>query len=239
MEEGLELELLERVVDSMAATAGESGVEVVTGDTKVVPRGEADGLFINTSGIGVVPTETSLSISACRAGDEVLISGPVGDHGAAVVVAREGFGIEGDLTSDCRPLADLAESLIAAAPDLRCMRDPTRGGLATALVDIAEASGIEIVVGEDEIPVRREVRAVCELLGFDPLYMACEGRLLAVVPPLSAGRALEAMRDHAAGRDAARIGRVLSGKTGVTLETAAGGLRPLIALRGAQLPRIC
>jgi hydrogenase expression/formation protein HypE len=239
LEEGLDLTTLERVVDSMAAAAMEAGVEIVTGDTKVVPRGEADGLFVNTGGIGMVPEHSNLSVAGCRPGDEILVSGPIGDHGTAVVVAREEFGVESDLCSDCQPLSDLASRLIDAAPDLRCMRDPTRGGLAAALVDLARASAVEIRIREKDIPVRGEVGAVCELLGLDPLYMACEGRLLAAVPPSSASGALAALRGHARGRNAAAIGEVRSGAPGVVLETAVGGLRPLIALRGAQLPRIC
>ena len=239
LEEGLELAALERVVISMAETATEAGVIVVTGDTKVVPRGDADGLFINTSGVGLISNGIDLSVADCRPGDAVIISGPVGDHGAAVVIARGEFGIEGELCSDCQPVADLAGALLRAVPDVRCMRDPTRGGLATTLVEIAQASDGGIEVREDDIPIRRAVRATCDLLGFDPLYMACEGRLLAVVPANSAGRALETLRAHQRGEDAAFIGTVCDDRTGVVLETSAGGARPLIALRGSQLPRIC
>ncbi len=239
LEEGLELEVLERVVASMAACAGEAGVKVVAGDTKVVGKGEADRLFINTSGVGVLPPGRRLSVSFCRPGDAVLVSGPVGDHGTAVMVAREGFAVEGELISDCRPLWDLARSLLQAAPAVRCMRDPTRGGLATVLVEMAAASQVGILLEERSIPVRRPVRAVCDLLGLDPLYVACEGRLVAVVPPEQAQEALAALRAHPAGAGAARIGRVVEEKIGLVLQTAAGGTRPLVALEGAQLPRIC
>jgi len=239
MEEGLKLAKLDRIVASMAEAAGEACVSVVTGDTKVVRRGEADGLFINTSGVGVITSESELSVAACRAGDAVLVSGPVGDHGAAVVTAREKFDIDAALVSDCRPLAGLASALLQAVPEARCMRDPTRGGLATALIDMAHASKVEIRVREERVPVRREVRAICEILGFDPLYMACEGRLLIVVPGGKAQTALDALRSHEGGREAAVIGQVRDDNPGVVLETAVGGRRPLVALRGAQLPRIC
>lgn len=240
IEEGFAMADLGRVVRSMAETAKEAGVTVVTGDTKVVGRGEADGLFINTSGMGTVPDGVDLSASSCRPGDMVLVSGPVGDHGMAVMVAREGFGLDGRLESDCQPLADLAAALLEAAPAVRVMRDPTRGGLATALIDLAKASGAGIRVRQDDIPLRREVASACELLGIDPLYVACEGRLVAVVPPDQAETALQTMRRHPRGRDAAIIGQVNDDpRGGVVLETTPGGLRPMIALRGAQLPRIC
>jgi hydrogenase expression/formation protein HypE len=234
IEEGLERTALENIVASMAGAARESDVRIVSGDTKVVRRGEADSLFINTSGLGIVPDGRILSSASCREGDAVLCSGPVGDHGTAVVVAREDFRIEGDLSSDCSPVTQPVRALLAAAPSTRCMRDPTRGGLATALVEIAEASGVGMRLRESAIPVRRPVRAACDLLGLDPLYMACEGRFVAVVPAAEAEKALGAL-----GRDAARIGEVSSSPTGVVLETSVGGHRPLIALEGAQLPRIC
>lgn len=238
LEEGLEIELLRRVVESMAATAAEAGVRIVTGDTKVVARGEADGVYINTSGVGVMPVGRSLSSAHCKPGDVVLVSGPIGEHGTAVMVTREGFGMKGDFRSDCQPLGDLARALLGAAPGTRCMRDPTRGGLATALVEISEASKVEIRLREEDIPVRGAVRGACELLGLDPLYVACEGRLIAIVPEDEASAALRAMTAHARGQGGARIGRVLAGK-GLLLDTRVGGLRPLIALEGAQLPRIC
>jgi hydrogenase expression/formation protein HypE len=239
LEEGLEIPLLESVVASMARTASEAGVRVVTGDTKVVGRGQADKMFINTSGVGVVPADRSLSSDSCRPGDAVLVSGPVGDHGTAVMIEREGFQIKGDLTSDCQPLWDLAEAVLSAVPDARCMRDPTRGGLATALSEIARASGVGILLREERIPVRRPVRAVCDLLGLDPLYVACEGRLVAIVPSGRAEAALGAMRGSPRGAGADIVGEVVAGPSGLVLETAVGGRRPLVALEGAQLPRIC
>lgn len=239
LEEGLAIDLLDRIVESMATTAREAGVRIVTGDTKVVARGEADGIYVNTSGVGLMPDGRKLSSASCVAGDAVLVSGAVGEHGTAVMVAREGFGLSGDLRSDCQPLADLAEAVLRAAPGARCMRDPTRGGLATALTEIASASGVEIRLREETIPIRAAVRGATELLGLDPLYVACEGRIVAVVPAAQAEAALGAMRAHTRGAGAARIGEVRAGRPGVLLETRVGGMRPLIALEGAQLPRIC
>jgi hydrogenase expression/formation protein HypE len=205
----------------------------------VVRRGEADQLFINTSGVGILPPGRNLSSASCKEGDVVLLSGPVGDHGTAVMVAREGFDIRGDLMSDCQPLWDLASAVLEAAPATRCMRDPTRGGLATALAEIAAASQAGIVLNEEAIPVRRPVRAACDLLGLDPLYVACEGRLIAVVPEEQGEAALNAMQNHARGKGSARIGDVANDPPGLQLATASGGTRPLVALQGAQLPRIC
>jgi hydrogenase expression/formation protein HypE len=239
LEEGLPVADLERVVASMAAAAREAGVSIVAGDTKVVGHGEVDGLFVNTSGVGFVPAGRALSAGACRPGDAILVSGPVGDHGTAVMLAREGFGLETDLVSDCQPLADLAAALLAAAPGTRCMRDPTRGGLATTLLELCEASRVGMAIREPAIPVRRQVRAACDLLGLDPLFVACEGRLIAVVPPAEAGAALAALQAHPRGSGAAHIGAVGAGPARLVLETALGGRRPLVALEGAQLPRIC
>jgi len=238
LEEGLPIELLDRIVASMAACASEAGVRIVAGDTKVVGRGEADQLFINTSGLGIMPVGRYLSSASCQPGDAILVSGPIGDHGSAVLVAREGFGIQGDLQSDCQPLTDLVEALLVAAPGVRCMRDPTRGGLATTLTELAAASGVGMRLTETAIPIRRPVRAACELLGLDPLYVACEGRLIAVVPSDQADVALHALRGHRRGAQAARIGQVVV-ERGVVLHTVTGGNRPLVALEGAQLPRIC
>lgn len=239
LEEGLEIELLDRIVASMAATAREAGVQVVSGDTKVVGRGEVDGLFVNTTGVGFVAAGVALSAGACRPGDRVLISGPVGDHGTAVMLAREDFGIRTDLVSDCQPLADLAAAVLAAAPGLRCMRDPTRGGLATTLIELCEASKVGIVLDEPALPIRRQVRAATDLLGLDPLYVACEGRLIAVVPPDQADAALAAMRANPRGAEGAVVGTVIEPPAKLVLATSMGGRRPLVALEGAQLPRIC
>lgn len=239
LEEGLSIPTLEQIVVSMAGTAKAAGVRVVAGDTKVVGRGEADGLFINTSGVGILPPGRNLSSGNCRPGDLVLVSGPVGDHGTAVMVSREGFGIKGELNSDCQPLAHLAGALLQSAPGTRCMRDPTRGGLATALAEIAQASQVGIVLYEECIPIRSPVRAVCDLLGLDPLYMACEGRFVAVVPASQTEAALSALRRSEAGKNAVQIGRVTDDLSGLVLETAIGGRRPLLVLEDMQLPRIC
>ncbi len=239
LEEGLSIEDLERIVASMAATAREAGVTMVAGDTKVVGRGEVDGVFVNTTGVGFVPEGVALSAGACQPGDKVLVSGPVGDHGTAVMLAREGFGIESDLVSCCQPLNDLTDAVLQAAPGVRCMRDPTRGGLATTLVELCEASDAGIVLSEPDVPIRRQVRSATDLLGLDPLFVACEGRLIVVAPAEQADAALAAMRGHARGAHAAVIGAVVAGEPKLVLETAMGGRRPLIALEGAQLPRIC
>jgi hydrogenase expression/formation protein HypE len=240
LEEGLEISRLEAIVDAMARTAREAGVPIVTGDTKVVGRGQADGVYVNTSGVGFFEAgREPLSVAACQPGDVILVSGPIGDHGTAVMLAREGFAISGDLRSDVQPLADLASALLGAAPGTRCMRDPTRGGLATCLLDLAEASGVHFVVRERLVPVRAEVQAACGLLGLDPFFVACEGRLVAVVPPGQAERALGAMRAHPRGGGAEIVGFAEPGPPRLVLETRAGGLRPVTALEGAQLPRIC
>ncbi len=231
--------VLESIVDSMAVTAAEAGVAIVSGDTKVVARGEADGIYINTSGVGILPPGRRLSPASCRVGDHVMVSGPIGDHGIAVVIAREGFHMSGDLVSDCQPLGDLAAAILAAAPGTRCMRDPTRGGLATVLIDFCRASSAGIRIREIDVPVRPQVDAACSVLGLDPLYVACEGRLVAVVPPDQSQSAMAALRAHPRGRNAALIGEVVASPAGLTVETSVGGLRPVVPLEGAQLPRIC
>ena len=239
LEEGLEIRLLEAMIDSMAMTAAEAGVSIVTGDTKVVHRGEADSMYVNTSGVGLLPPGRRLTPAGCLPGDRVIVSGYVGDHGIAVMIAREGFGISVDLSSDCQPLGDLAAALLDAAPGTRCMRDPTRGGLATTLIDFCRASATGMRIREVDIPVRAQVEVACSVLGLDPLYVACEGRLVAVVPPEQSGAALSALRANRKGRDAALIGEVVDSPKGLVVETSVGGLRPMVLLEGAQLPRIC
>ncbi|MEW6074109.1 MAG: hydrogenase expression/formation protein HypE [Planctomycetota bacterium] len=238
LEEGLEVAVLEHLVASMAAAAGEAGVRIAAGDTKVVGRGEADGVFVTTTGIGRRIAGVRLAPDSCRPGDAILVSGPVGDHGIAVLLAREDLGLRSPVASDCAPVGALARAVLAAAPGTRCMRDPTRGGLATAIVELAAAAGAGAVLHEEAVPVRDAVLAVGDLLGLDPLYVACEGRLIAIVPPVEAAAALAALRRDPAGREAAQIGEIVAGG-GVILATAAGGHRPLHALEGAQLPRIC
>lgn len=236
IEEGLPAETLRRIVLSAAAAAREAGVQIVTGDTKVVERGRGDGLYINTAGIGVV-RYPGLSPEAMRPGDAVLLSGTAGDHGTAVMLAR-GELMDGEVKSDCAALNGLAEAVLASGANVRVLRDPTRGGVATTLCEFAESAGLGIELNEWDIPVRRSVAAACALLGLDPLYSANEGKMLCVVPQEAAQTELEAMKTHPLGADAAIIGRVTEGRR-VTLNTRTGGARVLRKLSGAQLPRIC
>jgi hydrogenase expression/formation protein HypE len=240
LEEGLALDDLRRIVASMRAACDEAGVALVAGDTKVVDRGKGDQVFITTTGVGLVPEGRSLSIAAARPGDRVLVSGTVGDHGIAIMSVREGIEFETVLESDTAPLNGLAEAILEACPRTRCMRDPTRGGLSAALNEMAAASGVGVELDEATIPLRAEVRGACEMLGLDPLYVACEGRLVAVVPPEDAPRALEAMRAHPLGQCAAIVGEVVGDHRGmVLLRSRVGGRRVVTPLAGEQLPRIC
>jgi len=245
LEEGLEVTTLRRVLDSAAATAREAGVAVVCGDTKVVERRGAGGLFITTSGIGVLAPDRRLGPEAVRPGDRVLVSGTVGDHGVAVMSRREGLRFEAAVASDVAPLWSLAARLLAACPNLRCLKDPTRGGLAAALNEIAEAAGLRMRIEEAAVPVRPAVAGACETLGLDPLTVANEGKFVVLVPPDEAEAALGAMRGHPLGREAAAIGEVLEAprKGGfgppVVLRTQIGGERVLEMPYGEDLPRIC
>ena len=240
LEEGLPLADLQRIVASMRQACAVAGVALVTGDTKVVDRGKGDGVFITTSGIGLVPEGRSLSIHAARPGDGILVSGTLGDHGIAIMSVREGLEFETVLESDTAPLADLAEDILNACPDTRCMRDPTRGGLSSAVNELAAASRVGGVLDEAAIPLQPEVRGACEMLGLDPLYVANEGKLIAVVPPQDAGRVLDAMRSHPLGKDAALVGTVVADHPGmVLLRSRVGGERVVTLLAGEQLPRIC
>jgi hydrogenase expression/formation protein HypE len=240
LEEGFAVESLRRIVDSMKSACVEVGVQIVTGDTKVVERGKGDGIFITTTGIGVLPEGRALSVSAAHPGDHVLVSGTVGDHGLAILSIRQGLSFETALESDCAPLVDLVRAMMDASGAIRCMRDPTRGGLASALNEIARASGVGIKVVADAIPLRPEVRGACELLGLDPLYAASEGRLIAIVPEADTAVVLEAMRAHPLGRGAADIGRIVEDHPRtVTLRSALGRERVLAMLAGEELPRIC
>jgi len=241
LEEGFPVADLRRIVESMAQAASEAGVAIVTGDTKVVQRGKADGLFINTAGVGVVMSTWPIGQSQARPGDHVLLSGPVGDHGIAVMLAREALDIETDVVSDTAPLHGLVAGLLQAAGDgIHCLKDPTRGGLATSLNEIALASEVSIALDEHAIPVRAGVRGACEILGLDPLTIANEGKLLAVVAPEAAEAALAAMRAHPLGREAAAIGQVRAEPAAmVFLRTDIGGTRVLDMLVGDPLPRIC
>jgi len=238
IEEGLEIALLERLVASLAHTAVECGVTVVCGDTKVVRRGEGGGLYFATTGVGVRETNQPLGMQNIRAGDAILVSGPVGDHGIAVMFAREQFGLRGDLRSDCASVYPLTAAL-AKLPGLRFMRDPTRGGLAMIAHEIAHATGLRVRLTEAAIPVRDAVRSVCEMLGYDPYYLACEGRVVAVIDAKDADNVLMRWRKLDAGKDAALIGTIEAAKAQVVLQTELGGERLLEELEDDPLPRIC
>lgn len=240
IEEGLEIGVLERIVASMRATSLEAGIDLVAGDTKVVERGQADKVFINTTGIGVVPPGIDPAAVNARPGDRVIVSGPLGDHGIAILAARGQLDFATTLVSDCQPLAGLVAAMLNAAPQIRAMRDITRGGLGTVLNEIARASKCWIEIDETSLPLRAEVRSAAELLGLDVLYLACEGALAAIVPPAAADRVLSVMRQHPHGRDAQVVGAVRAeGSVGVTMQTALGGKRGVDTLIGEQLPRIC
>jgi hydrogenase expression/formation protein HypE len=240
LEEGLALDDLRRIVESMRRACDAAGVVLVTGDTKVVDRGKGDQVFITTTGIGLVPEGRCLSIHSARPGDRVVVSGTLGDHGVAIMSVREGIEFETVLQSDTAPLAGLTEVMLAVCPAIRCMRDPTRGGLSSALNELAAASRVGVRLTEAAIPIRPEVHAACEMLGLDPLYVANEGKLIAVVPPGDADRLVEVMRRHPLGRDAAVIGEVVDDHPGlVILRSLVGGERVVTLLAGEQLPRIC
>ncbi len=240
LEEGLPLEDLQRIVASMRQACDEAGVALVTGDTKVVDRGKGDQVFITTSGIGIVPQGRSLSIRTARPGDVIIVSGTLGDHGIAIMSLREGIEFETVLESDTAPLTDLVRVMLDACPSIRCMRDPTRGGLSSALNELAAASNVGVELNESAIPLKAEVRGACEMLGLDPLYVANEGKLIAVVPPDHAPRVLDAMRAHPLGCNAAVVGHVVEDHKGmVILKSLVGGARVVTMLAGEQLPRIC
>lgn len=245
LEEGYPIDDLRRIVQTMARTAAEAGVKIITGDTKVVERGSADGVYLNTAGVGEVPAGVALSGANCRPGDVVLVSGTLGDHGIAIMSQREGLAFSTDIKSDAAPLNHLVAAVLEAAPATRCFRDPTRGGLASTLNEFAEASGVRIVVDEDAVPVRPQVRAACEMLGYDPLQVANEGKMVAVVPADQADSALAAMRASRYGEDAAIIGEVCElpdapgARADVRVRTGWGSTRILDMLVGEQLPRIC
>jgi hydrogenase expression/formation protein HypE len=238
LEEGLEFAVLERVVEGIAVAAREIGVVVAAGDTKVVRRGEGGGIYLNTTGIGVKPRGRELGIDRVRPGDAVLVSGPVGDHGIAVMLAREQFGLRGDLHSDAASVLPVTQALLQF-PGLRFMRDPTRGGLATVAHEIVSRSGLGIVLEEARIPVRDSVRSVCEMLGYDPYFLACEGRVVAAVAPEQADAALAALRALPSAAEASLIGRVREQPARVVLETGIGGERVIEELEDDPLPRIC
>ncbi len=241
LEEGFPVADLQRVVASMAAAARVAGVAVVTGDTKVVERGKADGMYINTAGIGVMERDLDLSPAAVRAGDRVLVSGTIGDHGTAVMIARGDLELEVDLESDTAPLAEITAVLLdAVGDDVRCLRDPTRGGLATVLAELALETELSIMIDEPSLPIAPAVHGACEILGLYPLYIANEGKLAAIVAPEAAEAALAALRSHPLGRDAAIVAEVREEPPGlVLLRTGIGGSRVVDMLAGDPLPRIC
>jgi hydrogenase expression/formation protein HypE len=241
IEEGLAMETLRRVVESLHRAAVVAGVEVVTGDTKVVEKGSGDEVFINTSGIGIVPEGLRLSADQARPGDRILLNGSIGEHGIAILAQREGLEFESPVTSDSAPLHTLVAAMLDAAKgSMRCLRDPTRGGVSSALNEIAAQSRVGMMIDERAVPVREEVRGACELLGLDPLYVANEGKLIAIVAPEAAERTLEAMRAHPLGCDAEIIGTVRESDAGmVVMRTVLGTTRIVDMLSGDQLPRIC
>jgi hydrogenase expression/formation protein HypE len=240
LEEGFPLDDLERIALSMALAAREAGVPIVTGDTKVVERGKGDGVFITTTGIGVVPEGLDFSGDRCRPGDQVLVSGTIGDHAMALLAVRERIAFDPPLLSDTAALHTLVARMVESVPEIRCLRDPTRGGVGAALNEWAQQSGAGFRIREEAVPVREPVFSACELLGLDPLHLANEGKLLAVCPRERAGELLEAMRSHPLGREAAVIGEVTDDPGQfVEVETTLGGARLLDWIRGDQLPRIC
>jgi hydrogenase expression/formation protein HypE len=240
IEEGLPFADLDRIVDSIQKTADEAGVKVVTGDTKVVPRGAADKLFINTAGIGIIPLGVDISGSNARPGDNIILSGPIGDHGIAIMSQREGLKFSSPLLSDCAPLNSLVAEMLVASQRIHCLRDPTRGGLATTLNELTSQSGVGMVIEEEKIPVRPAVQAMCELLGLDPLHIANEGKLVAIVPPGCTKRVLAKMRQNRHGIEAAIIGRAVAEHAGrVIMKTRLGTSRIIGMLAGDLLPRIC
>ncbi|MDB5384754.1 MAG: hydrogenase expression/formation protein HypE [Planctomycetaceae bacterium] len=240
LEEGLSIRDLKRIVVSMRQACAEAGVLLVTGDTKVVDRGKCDQLFITTSGIGAIPAGRNLSIRNARPGDRILVSGTIGDHGITIMSVREGIEFETVLESDTAPLHILTQRMLEACPTIRCMRDPTRGGVSSTLNELAEASRVGVKIVETAIPMRREVHAACEMLGLDPLYVANEGKLIAVVPAAEAQQLLDVMRNHPLGCNAAIIGEVVDDHPGmVVMQSLIGGERVVTMLSGEQLPRIC
>jgi hydrogenase expression/formation protein HypE len=240
IEEGLSLAELEKIVSSVQKAAQEAGVEIITGDTKVVPRGGADKLFINTAGVGLIPEGVDISGDRARPGDKIILSGAIGDHGIAVISQREGLSFATKLKSDCAPLGGLVAQMLEASPNIHCLRDPTRGGLATSLNELAKQSKVSMRIEEAKIPVREEVLGACEMLGFDPLYVANEGKLVAIVPDEDAHKILKAMKNNKYGRKAVIIGEVGAENPGrVVMKTVLGAHRIVDMLVGDLLPRIC
>lgn len=239
IEEGFEVSKLEEIVESMKKTAGDVGVEILCGDTKVVEKGACDGIFIITSGIGIVETDYEISMSKAARGDVVIVSGPIAEHGVSILVSRGDYFFEGKILSDCAPLWEPISLLIKNVPQIHVLKDPTRGGVATALNEIALSSGKEIVIDESAIPVKREVLAVCDVLGIDPLYVACEGRFICILPEEYASKALSILRSHPLTKQASIIGEVKAEGNTVRMRTSIQGYRIIRMLEGEALPRIC
>jgi hydrogenase expression/formation protein HypE len=240
LEEGLPMEDFWRIVQSMRAAADEAGVQLVTGDTKVVDRGNADKIFINTAGIGVVPKDVNIHPARAQAGDKIIISGPIAVHGIAIMSVREGLEFETEIASDTASLNGLVQDILKACSDVHVLRDPTRGGVTSVMTEIAQSANVGILLQEAAVPISEEVKGACEILGLDPLYVANEGKLIAVVAPDDAEAALAAMRNHSLGGEAAVIGEVVSDHPGfVVMRTRVGGTRVVDMLSGEQLPRIC
>jgi len=240
IEEGFLISDLEKIIKSMGSAAKRAGVKVVTGDTKVVPKGVADKIFINTSGIGLIPENVDVGCEKAVPGDKIILSGTIADHGIAILTQREGMSFNSSIISDTAPLNQMVEKIFSSSGKVHVLRDPTRGGVGTSLNEIAEKSNSGIKIYENKIPVKNEVKSICELLGFDPLYIANEGKLLAFVAPGEAVKVLSAIREDEFGKDACIIGEVVSGHPGkVFLETRIGGIRMVDMLTGEQLPRIC
>ena len=240
IEEGFSLSLLEKIVLSMRAASAIAKVDIVTGDTKVVNKGAADKIFINTSGVGIVEEGVNISGSNAKVGDVVMINGPIGSHGIAVLSEREGLKFETDIKSDTAPLSSLVKDMLEVSKDIHVLRDPTRGGLSTSLNEIALSSKVDVEINEDDIPIQEEVRAACEILGYDPLYLANEGKLVAFIPSEITSNMLKKMKENKYGKESKIIGRVVKKSEGkVYLNTAIGGKRIVDMLTGEQLPRIC
>lgn len=240
IEEGFPLEELEKIAEAMSVTAKECGVKIVTGDTKVVQKGAADKVFINTSGIGVIPEGINISGRNAKVGDKIIITGTIGDHGSCILLERENMGFQAQIKSDCAPLSGLVSDILKVTKDVHVLRDPTRGGVATTLNEIAVQSKVSMLIHEDSLPVKREVQGVCELLGMDPLYMANEGKFLVIVPEEQAEEVLSAIQKNKYGQDAKIIGEVkAAGDAKVLLKALSGGTRIISVLAGDQLPRIC
>ncbi|MAS33836.1 MAG: hydrogenase expression/formation protein HypE [Anaerolineaceae bacterium] len=240
LEEGLPMETLWQVVQSMQSAAAAAGVHIVTGDTKVVDKGKGDGVFINTAGIGIIEHDLNIGPRSIRAGDAIILSGDIGRHGIAIMASREGLSFESDIESDLAPVADLVMNLLDAGIEVHCLRDLTRGGLATALVEIAQSSNLQLQIEEAAIQVREDVRGACEILGFDPMYVANEGRFVAIIAADDVQRALDLFHQHPLGCDATLLGRVTDQRTGrVTMTSLIGANRIVDMLSGEQLPRIC